>query len=251
VVYKAQDTDLNRFVAMKVIRPGDMQDAAALKRFQMEAAITFRLKHPSIVPIYDYWMETSGVWMVMRWFEGGNLRKKIQRGVLTLAETTGVLQRIGAAADTAHKMNVIHRDIKPENILLDGNGNAYLSDFGAAKRTNAQRITKTGQVIGSPGYFAPEILQKQPVTPQADIFLLGIVAYEMLTGTHPFQSSSLLQTIMKIIQTPVPKVHILRPEIPPAVSDVIGKATAKAPAERYTSAAELLAAFETAAELSE
>jgi eukaryotic-like serine/threonine-protein kinase len=251
VVYKAQDTQQDRIVAMKVIRPGDMKDAVAVKRFQMEAAITFRLKHPCIVPIYDYWTETSGVWMVMRWFEGGNLRKKIAQATLTLSETATLLQRISEAVDAAHQLNVIHRDIKPENILLDADANAYLSDFGAAKRMNAQRITKTGQVIGSPGYFAPEVLQKQPITPQVDIFSLGIVLYEALTGAHPFQTSSLLQTIMKLIQTPVPSVHVLRPDIPAAISEVIGKATAKTPAERYTSASELLAAFRAAAELAE
>jgi serine/threonine protein kinase len=249
VVYKAQDTDNNRIVAMKMLRPGDMKDADAVKRFQLEAAITFRLKHPSIVPIYDYWTDPDGVWMVMRWFQGGNLRAKIEQAPLTLIETSHMLQRIGAAVATAHNLNVIHRDIKPENILLDEHGDTYLSDFGAAKRVNAPRITKTGHLVGSPGYYAPEMLQKQPVSTQTDIFSLGIVLYEALTGAHPFQSNSLLQSIVSTIQAPLPPVHALRPDIPAAVSAVLGKAAAKIPTERYATAAELVTAFHEAAGL--
>jgi serine/threonine-protein kinase len=250
-VYRAHDTKHGRSVALKVIRTEDIGNAEAVKRFQMEAAISFRLKHPCIVPLYDFWIDKHGVWMAMAFMEGGNLRSRFTQHVLTVAEAGAMLDRIAWALRAAHRISVIHRDVKPDNILFDAQGLAYLSDFGAAKRLKAEKITRTGIVVGSPGYFPPEIIQKGTITPYTDIFSLGVVLYEALTSEHPFDAASGLQMIVNILQNPVPDIRLKRPELPPAIAEVIWKATHKTADARYPDAMALAEAFRTAADLPE
>ncbi len=250
-VYRAQDTKNARVVALKVIRTEDIGNADAVKRFQMEAAISFRLKHPCIVPLYDFWIDKHGVWMAMAFMEGGNLRSRFVQSVLSLAAAGAMLDRIAWALQAAHRISVIHRDVKPDNILFDADGVAYLSDFGAAKRLKAERITRTGIVVGSPGYFPPEVIQKGTITAHTDIFSLGVVMYEALTSEHPFDAASGLQMIVNILQNPVPNICLKRPEIPSAVAEVIWKATAKAANDRYPDPMALADAFRAAANLPE
>jgi serine/threonine-protein kinase len=146
-----------------------------------------------------------------------------------------------------HAVEVIHRDIKPDNILFDGSHHAYLTDFGAAKRLKVQPITQSGAMVGSPGYHAPEIIQREMVTAQSDIFSLAIVAYEALTSEHPFENPNLLQRMMNVVQKPLPYVTDRCPDVPIEVDHVLQKAAAKAPQDRYASAGEMARAFQQAA----
>lgn len=250
-VFRAQDPKNERTVALKVIRTEDIGNAEAVKRFQIEAAISFRLKHPCIVPLYDFWIDKHGVWMAMAFMEGGNLRSRFEASPLSLEDAGVMLDRIAWALTAAHRISVIHRDVKPDNILFDAQGLAYLSDFGAAKRLKAERITRTGIMVGSPGYFPPEVIQKGTITPAADVFSLGIVLYEALTGEHPFDDSSGLQMIVNILQKPVPDIREKRPEFPESITKVIWTATAKTISDRYTLPMALANAFRAAANLPE
>jgi serine/threonine-protein kinase len=243
IVLKGFDTEQSRAVALKVIRPDERDDMDAIKRFQVEATVSFRLRHACLVPLYAYWRDDLGIWMVMRWMEGGNLRDKFKQAPLTLRQTYDMLVRVCEGLTEAHTHDIIHRDIKPDNILFDENEWAYLSDFGAAKRLNAASITKTGAMVGTPGYAAPESIETRNITKVSDIFSLGVVLFESLSGLNPFSSGGMIQTMMNLIRLPTPNICDYRPEIPPEVNDVIQIATAKKPDQRFQTPAELLQAF--------
>jgi serine/threonine protein kinase len=246
IVYRGFDTNRNRPVALKCIRPEEMANTQAIERFRIEAEVNKRLRHPCIVPLYDFWRDDNSVWLVTAWLEGGNLRRLLRKKPLTLNNVVTMLMRVGAALDAVHAVEIIHRDIKPDNILFDASQHAYLTDFGAAKRLKVQPITQSGAMIGSPGYHAPEIIQHEAVTPQSDIFSLAIVAYEALTGEHPFENPNLLQRMMNVVQKPLPYVTD-RCSVPIEVDHVLQKAAAKVPQDRYASAGEMARAFQQAA----
>jgi serine/threonine protein kinase len=247
IVYRGIDLKTSRQVALKCIRPEQMTDMKAIQRFRIEAEVNKRLNHPCIVPLYEFWSDHSGVWIVMAWLEGGNLRRRLRSRPLNLNEAVSLLMRMGAALDAVHAVEVIHRDIKPDNILFDQVGHSYLTDFGAAKRLKVQPITQSGSLVGSPGYHAPEIIQREAVTPLADQFSLAILMYESLTGSHPFESHNPLQQMMNVVQKPMPLVTSRCPDIPLDVDRVLQKAAAKNPQDRYPSAGEMARAFQNAA----
>lgn len=247
IVYRGQDLKHQRAVALKCILPEQMANMQAIQRFRIEAEVNKRLNHPCIVPLYDFWSDNSGVWLVTAWLEGGNLRERLRYRPLTLHEAVHMLMRIGAALDAVHAVEIIHRDIKPDNILFDQAGHAHLTDFGAAKRLKVQPITQSGSMIGSPGYHAPEIIQRQEITHRADIFSLAVVLYEALTGIHPYESSNPLQMVMNVVQKPLPYVRLRCPDIPATVDEVLQKAAAKASQDRYATTGEMARAFQRAA----
>ncbi len=248
-VYRGMDLTRQRSVALKCIRPEDTTNEQAIQRFRIEAEVNKRLRHSCIVPMYDFWSDASGVWLVTAWLEGGNLRQRLRQKVLTLNETVYMLMRVGAALDAIHAVEIIHRDIKPDNILFDQSNHAYLTDFGAAKRLKVQPITQSGTMVGSPGYHAPELIQRgEAITPQADLFSLAIVLYEALTGVHPFESPNLMQMVMNVVQKPLPRVSHLNADVPDEIDDVLQKAAAKTPTDRYASAGEMARAFQRAAQ---
>jgi serine/threonine protein kinase len=247
IVYRGIDLKHPRTVALKCIRPEQMTDMKAIQRFRIEAEVNKRLNHPCIVPMYDFWADHSGVWIITAWLDGGNLRQRLRGRPLTLYESVSMLMRIGAALDAVHAVEVIHRDIKPDNILFDRAGHAYLTDFGAAKRLKVQPITQSSSLLGSPGYHAPEIIQREVITHQADLFSLAIVMYEALTGEHPFESSNLVQRMLNVVQKPLPWVTERYPDFPIDVDLVLQKAGSKAPQDRYSSAGEMARAFQNAA----
>ncbi|MCU0512813.1 MAG: serine/threonine protein kinase [Anaerolineae bacterium] len=246
-VYRAYDRDKDRIVAIKVIHPELMKDAAAIKRFQAEATIAFFLRHPCVVSLYDYWRDERGMWMVMRWFAGGSLRDQTRAAPLSLERTARVLHRVCDALAAAHLIKVVHRDLKPDNILFDEDGQAYLTDFGAAKRMEIPALTQAGMLVGSPSYFSPEHIQEGPMTPATDIYALGIVLYETLAGKHPFSGISTLEMLVAQLRDPLPDIGRIRPDLPPAINEVIQRATEKAPADRYENVRDLAAAFYEAA----
>src|SRR5689334_10383747 len=234
-VYRAYQTTVGREVAMKIILPGFANHPDFIRRFETEAQLVARLEHLHITPLYDYWRDPEGAYLVMRWLRGGSLRQALNNGPFDLEGAGLLLGQITSALAVAHRSSVIHRDLKPANILLDEDGNAYLADFGIAKDLgNAQGSgTQSDAIVGSPDYLSPEQARSEPVTPQTDIYSLGVMLYELLTGQHPFPNATPIERMFKHLNEPLPQVATLAPEVTGGVNTVIQHATAKNPAHRY------------------
>jgi WD40 repeat protein/serine/threonine protein kinase len=247
-VYKAYQSTIGREVAMKIILPRFANHPDFIRRFETEAQLVARLEHLHIVPLYDYWRDPDGAYLIMRWLKGGSLRDALQQSPFQPETAALLLDQIAAALSAAHRAGVIHRDLKPANILIDEDGNAYLGDFGIAKDlTNLQGGgTEADAIIGSPDYIAPEQARAEPVTPATDIYSLGVTLYEVLTGQHPFPDLTPVERMFKHLNDPLPLITTLKPEISDAVNAVIQKATAKNPAHRYTDVIEMAVAFREA-----
>ncbi len=247
-VYLAHHDKYENDIVVRGTLPEFAQDSEAVKRFQIEATIFFRLKHPNIVPLLDYWRDEEGTWLVQEYMPGGSLRDKIEsKDDMPLAKIADMLDDISPAFDFTHQRNVIHRDIKPDNILFDDNGTAYIHDFGVAKRLKSDSITRADVMIGSPAYFSPEQIQKHPVTAQTDIYIMGVTLFETITKVHPYADShTKMQLILKHLQTPLPSLSRHKSDIPSDIDDVLKIATAKNPQERYTKMTDLAKAFRKA-----
>ena len=244
-VYRATQPLVEREVAIKIILPQYADHPEFIRRFESEAQLVARLEHPHIVPLYDYWREPGVAYLVMRLLRGGSMYQLLQKGPLPLPTAVALLQQIGTALDTAHRMGVIHRDIKPANILLDEDGNGYLADFGIAKNLgNPQEgdITQMGGLVGSPAYISPEQIRAEPVLPQADIYRMGIMLFEMLAGSKPFIGPTPIDFIQQHLNDPLPLLTRLPQAtgLPPAIDDIIGRATAKSANDRYPDVREFL-----------
>jgi serine/threonine protein kinase/WD40 repeat protein len=250
-VYRAMQSTVGREVAVKIILPGLANQPDFIRRFESEAHLIARLEHPYIVPLYDYWRDPDGAYLVMRWLRGGNLHEMLKsQGGFSVEETVTMMEQITQALHTAHRSQVIHRDIKPANILLDDDGNAYLADFGIAKdHTIAKGVTEADAVLGSLDYIAPEQARSEPVTPQTDIYSLGVVLYEMLAGEHPFPKLSLIDQLFKHLNTSLPDIMSLDDNIRDSLNAVIQKATAKNPQERFKDVLEFVQSLRAAARL--
>lgn len=243
-VYRAYQPQVRREVAIKVILPQYANQPDFIRRFEAEAHMVAQLEHPHIVPLYDYWREPDGAYLVMRWLRGGSLEATLERGPWPPEATAHLLAQIASALALAHQRGIIHRDIKPANILLDEFGNAYLSDFGIAKQTTPPVTpARPGQVVGSPAYISPEAVNGEPLTPQTDIYSLGVVLYEMLTGQHPFADTSPADLLFKQLTEPLPSLRAAQPDLPAGLDAVIQRATAKTPADRYPDVKSLAVAF--------
>jgi len=254
-VYRAYQPVIKRDVAMKIILPEYANHPDFIRRFEFEAQLVARLEHIHIVALYDYWRDPNGAYLVMRWLRGGSLRAMLKEGPVSNELSVSIVDQISSALGAAHRRGVVHRDIKPDNILFDDDGNAYLADFGIAKdlreaaRGSAEDDEDTGEgaLTGSPFYLAPEQAQNQPITPQTDLYSLGIVMYEMLTGQPPFLGDQgLMAVLLQHIKDPVPSLQKIRPDLPVDVNAVIQRATAKDPASRYQDANSLAADFHRA-----
>ncbi|HVU13696.1 MAG TPA: serine/threonine-protein kinase [Phototrophicaceae bacterium] len=248
-VYKGYQRDVERFVAVKVLPPHPGQDGSFVERFRLEARTIARLQHPHILPLYDYGDENDVLYLVMSFVDGGSLADRIRQGAIPLRETQQLFQQIAAALDYAHRHNVIHRDIKPDNILLDRENNALLSDFGIAKlveETNTLNLTGTGGLVGTPAYMSPEQAQGLPVDHRTDIYSLGIVLFEMLTGAQPFSADTPMQVVLKHITSPVPRLSDFNAALPPQLDVVMQHALEKDPQSRYGSAKEFYEDFSRA-----
>ena len=247
-VYRAVQPGVEREVAVKIILPQYANHPDFIRRFEAEAQLVARLEHPHIVPLYDYWREPNAAFLVMRLLRGGSLNDLLKNGPLPLPLTLQFLEQVGAALHAAHRFGVIHRDLKPANILLDEDQNAYLADFGIAKNLGSpglQNVTDADSLIGSPAYISPEQIRADPIRPQADIYCLGVVIYEMLTGHLPFKGPTPIDQIMQHLNDTLPPLGL--PQLSPALDVVIQKATAKDPAQRFPDVVSLLAAIREAA----
>ncbi len=247
VVYRAFQPATGREVAIKAILPEYANRPEFIRRFEAEAQFIARLEHPHIVPLYDYWRDSSGAYLVMRWLRS-SLRRALRDGPWSVENTARLLDQMGGALSVAHRSGIIHRDIKPDNILLDEDNNAYLADFGIAKYLAAEvDLTPTGAMVGSPAYTTPEQLKGEPATFQSDLYSLGLVLYEVLTAEKPFKDATTPNDfIFKHLNELLPSVKARRPELPSAVDAVIQTATAKDPAHRYPDVLRMAGAFRAA-----
>lgn len=250
-VYRAGQSTIGREVAIKIILPKLANKPDFIRRFEAEAQIIARLEHPHIVPLHDYWRDPNGAFLVMRYLRGGSLHHYIQnRGPFEVEEAVTLFSQIAQGLHVAHRNQVIHRDIKPGNILLDEDGNGYLADFGIAKdHATTHNITEPDSLVGSPEYLAPEQARSETVTPQTDIYSMGVVLYEMLTGEHPFPGLEKIEVIFKHLNEPLPEIATLDDGIRNDINAVIQKSTAKDPKERYSDVMELCEDLRQAAKL--
>ncbi len=241
-VYKGYRADIDRTVAVKVLPPHPGLDQQFIERFKLEARTIARLQHPHILPLYDYGVEDDILYLVMAYVAGGSLSQYIDKGRLPLNEIERLLRQIAPALDYAHRQGVIHRDIKPDNILLDREGNVLLADFGIAKLAEGDsRLTATGGLVGTPAYMAPEQgTGETHITGSADLYSLGVVVYEMMTGQQPFTADTPMQVVIKHITEPVPNPRTIIEELPWPVEVVMGRILAKNPQNRYKTAGEFV-----------
>ncbi len=249
-VYRARQTTVGREVAVKIILPGFAGKPDFIRRFEAEAQTVAQLEHLHITPLYDFWRDPSGAYLVMRYLRGGSLRQALNQGPYDLHPAALLLDQVASALALAHRNEIIHRDIKPGNVLLDEDGNAYLADFGIAKVLGELPgdLTEAGPV-GSLDYISPEQARSEPVTPQTDIYSLGVMLYEVLAGEHPFPDSGPVDRLYKHLNDPLPQIESFNGE-GEGINAVIQKATAKNPAQRYDDTLEMAAAFREAAKLS-
>lgn len=236
-VYLAHDLILDRDVAVKVLRLDLQNDPDAARRFQREAMATSELVHPNIVAIYDVGESHGQQYLVMEYVPGSDLKKYIvEHFPIPYQRVIEIMEQILSAVQVAHDHNIIHRDLKPQNILIDTQGNAKISDFGIAVALSDNSMTQTNSLLGSVHYLSPEQARGGMPTRQSDIYALGIILFEMLTGTVPFEGDSAVSIALKHFQEDMPSVRQFDPRIPQALENVVLKATTKDPAERYTSA---------------
>jgi WD40 repeat protein len=248
-VYRARQSSVAREVAIKIIWPAFASHPNFIRRFEAEAQLVAGLEHPHIVPVYDYWRDPEGAYIVMRYLRGGHLNQLLKGAALSVREAGHILDHVAAALALAHRYGVVHRDIKPENILLDEEGNAYLADFGIAQILSTAVGDDDFAGMGSPAYAAPEQLVGGNASTQSDIYSLGVVLFEMLTGEHPFpELSELSMTQLLRVRTTqaLPPLVSRRAGLPPALNEVIQRATALDPKQRYPDALSMAYAFREA-----
>ncbi|MDF9825584.1 serine/threonine protein kinase [Breznakia sp. PF5-3] len=233
-VFLAIDTILNREVAVKVLRGESGKDPVALLRFQREASAISKLHHPNVVEVYDIGEFDGKNYIVMEYVRGKTLKQLIrQRGALDKEEAVSIMKQLVAAVSHAHENNIIHRDIKPQNVLVKDDGTVKITDFGIALAHDSVQLTQSDSVLGSAHYIAPETTRGETATVQIDIYALGIVFYELLTGSVPFTGDNPVQIAMRHMREDIPSVREFNKTVPQSVENIILRATAKNRRFRY------------------
>lgn len=246
-VYRAYQSSMERFVAIKVIQKSIAADPASLERFVREARLIARLEHPHILPVYDFNGQHEPPYIVMRYLPSGTLKDITSKAQLPAGEVIHVLRQSAAALDYAHRQGVIHRDIKPSNILIDSDGNAFLTDFGIARMIeSSQGLTDTGIAVGTPGYMAPEQGMGLDIDGRSDVYGLAVIAFEVLTGYSPYSAETPMALMVRHISEPIPSILAFNPNLPAAVEEVMMKGLAKQPEDRYGTAMEFVSALNKA-----
>ncbi len=247
IVYRALDKILNRYVSVKVLRPQFVSDPEFVHRFRREAQAAASLSHPNVVNIYDVGIEEETYYIVMEYINGKTLKEVIQeRAPLPVAEAVGIAKQICLALQHAHEHQIVHRDIKPHNILIGKDGHVKVTDFGIARAITSNTITHNGSVLGSVHYFSPEQARGGITDVKSDIYSLGVVLYEMVTGELPFSGESPISVALKHLQDYFIEPRQMNPKIPQSVENVILKSLAKNPDARYQSAKEMYADLDQA-----
>ncbi len=244
-VYEAYDPRFERTVALKMLPREFMHEAEFRARFTREARTIATLEHPAIVPVYDFGEENGQPFLVMRLMTGGSLSDRLAEGPIPIDEAAVILQRLGSALDRAHKMGIIHRDLKPSNVLFDHYGDAFLADFGIVHVTSSTNaLTASGSLVGTPTYMSPEqVYGDKKLDGRSDIYALGVILFQMLTGSTPYDADTPARMMMKHVMDPVPQILSMRPDLPPACNEIINKAMAKERDERFSSATDLSTAL--------
>jgi predicted Ser/Thr protein kinase len=244
-VYLATHTHLERRVALKVIAADLARNDDFRRRFLQESRLAASLDHPNVIPIYDAGEIDGVLYLAMRYVSGPSLQTLIrERGDLSAPQTLAIVAHIAAALDAAHGAGLVHRDVKPANVLLAApDGDAYLCDFGLAKRTAVPGATQTGSFLGTVDYCSPEQIEGRPLDRRSDVYSLGCVLFHCLTGRPPYERESEFAVLQAHLSDPPPSLAALRPELPEALDKVIATATAKSPENRYETAGALAAAF--------
>ena len=247
-IYKAHQTTLDRFVALKVIHPVLKNDQSFINRLNREASIIAKLDYPNIVTVYDFTEFEGTPFLVLRYIDGKTLKEVLQQQHLGTQSILKIMRPVADALAYAHSRGVLHRDVKPSNILIDNEGRVYLTDFGLARIAYSSESTSShDMMIGSPHYISPEQARSEPVDVRTDIYSLGIVLYEMFTGQVPFSAETPYGTILAQINEPPRAPRAINPKIPAAVEQVLLKSIAKDPKNRYQSIREMMRALENAA----
>jgi len=248
-VYKAYQPGIDRYVALKILPRHFANDPQFIKRFEQEAKVSAKLQHPHIVPIHDYGQAEGYTYIVMSFIESGDLTDILMSQQPSLSEIVRIVSQVGDALDYAHSMGIVHRDIKPSNILVDKRGNCLLTDFGIAKMVEgvaSEKLTTTGHVVGTPTYMSPEQGYGKEMDGRSDIYALGVILYEMITGRVPFRAETPMAVVIKHMNDPLPPPHEFNPDLPEAIERVALKALAKNPKDRYATAGDMVKALETA-----
>jgi serine/threonine-protein kinase len=249
-VYLARDTTLDRPVAVKVMHREMSEQADQLQRFRQEARAVAKLSHPNVVAVIDAGEDGGHPYIVFEYVEGETLKQRINRiGALDAQEALAYAIEIARGLAVAHARNMVHRDIKPQNVLIDSEGRAKLTDFGISRQLEQDGMTATGRVLGTTDYVAPEQAMGHPVDQRSDVYSLGVVLYEMLTGQVPFSADSQVGVAMKHVNEELPDVQQRRPELSAAAAMVVERATAKDAEDRYQSVREMIDDLATALEV--
>lgn len=239
-VYKAYQPAMERYVALKVLPRHFANDPQFTARFQQEAKLLAQLQHPHILPVFDYGQSDGYTYIAMPFVQSGTLADSLQGQPLPLARICQVITQVGEALNYAHTRGLIHRDVKPGNVLIDESGNCLLTDFGLARMVEESvKLTNSGAIVGTPAYMSPEQGSGQKLDARSDIYSLGIILYEMVTGRVPYRAETPIAVIFKHIQDPLPPVHTLNPNLPEAVELVVLKALSKNPEDRYPTAGDM------------
>jgi len=246
-VFRAYDPRFERDIAIKILPQAFLHDPQFRVRFEREAKMIALLEHPAIVPVYDFGEENGQPYIVMRYMSGGSLTERLQQVSLSLEETSQMITRIAPGLDAAHARDIIHRDLKPGNILFDQYGNAYLSDFGIARLAAASSATLTGAaILGTPAYMSPEQVQgEKTIDGRSDLYALGILVFQMLTGEVPYQADTPAKVMMSHVLQPIPNIQETKRDLPDECKDLITKAMAKNPNDRYSTAIEFASELES------
>ncbi|MDX1382223.1 MAG: protein kinase [Thermoanaerobaculia bacterium] len=244
VVYKAEDVRLHRFVALKFLPPGLSDDDRARQRFDAEARAASALDHPNICSLYDVGETADGrLYLALAYCEGQTLSALMARGPMNAAQAVDIGRQIAHGLDEAHAKGIVHRDIKPQNIMVRPDGLVKILDFGVAKLEGSGDITRTSTTVGSPAYMAPEQIRSGAVSPRSDIWALGVVLYELLSGQRPFGSGGVSRVMYAILHDAPTPLRSLRPELSEPVCSAVERALAKAPENRFESATQMIAAL--------
>ncbi len=244
VVYRARDPNFNRDVAVKVLPRELLHDANFKARFLREAQTIATLEHPAIVPVHDFGEDDGQPYLVMRYMPGGSLADRLRLGPLALPETLRIVGQLAPALDQAHRTGIVHRDLKPANILFDRDENAYIADFGLAKIANTDVNLSATAVYGTPAYMSPEQAKgAKDIDGRADLYALGVVAYQMLAGRVPYAADTPIALALKHVMEPPPRLREARPDLPEQADAVLRRAMAKDPRDRFATASHLHAAL--------